>query len=166
MHEACSIYVTHMNESRCIYKYVMSHIWVCLSRKGLPASRFRDKWQTWHSKRKACFSPSRIITCLPLQKSFAPAGSKCDVFLRRMWQKTSQDQTNIFVCESVTFFPEMWRMWRVAFFVTGKSDKCDVTLPNLRHCWLRSLFTQHWRHSTVKSHSSCEETWKIKKTPY
>jgi len=33
---------------------------------------------------------------------------------------------NIFVCESVTFFPEMWQMWRVALFVTEKSDKCDV----------------------------------------
>jgi len=35
------------------------------------------------------------------------------------------------MCESITFFPEMGQMWRVTFFVTEKSDKCDATHPNL-----------------------------------
>ena len=41
---------------------------------------FRDKWQIWDGSRKFCFSPSRIVTFLPVQKSFVPAGPKCDVF--------------------------------------------------------------------------------------
>jgi len=47
------------------------------SPNGLPASRFRD---IWDGKRNAFFSPSRIVTFLPVQKSFVPAMPKCDVF--------------------------------------------------------------------------------------
>ena len=63
---------------------------------------------------------------------FRTGGAKMWRFSERMWQKTSQVTKNIFMCESVTFFPEMWQMWCVTFFVTEKSDKSDVTHPNLR----------------------------------
>jgi len=54
---------------------------VGLSPDGLPASRFRDKLQIWDGKRKTCFSPSRSVTFLPVQKGFVPAGrTKCNVF--------------------------------------------------------------------------------------
>jgi len=53
---------------------------VGLSPNGLPASRFRDKWQIWDGKRKTCFSPSRIVTFFPVQNSFVTAGPKFDVF--------------------------------------------------------------------------------------
>jgi len=58
---------------------------------------------------------------------FCTRRAKMWLFSGRMWQKTSQVKKNTFVCESVTLFPEMWQMWRVTFFVTRKSDKCDVT---------------------------------------
>jgi len=53
---------------------------------------------------KIYFSPSRIVTFLPIQKTFGTSGAKMRRFSGRMWQKTSQVTKNIFVCESVTFF--------------------------------------------------------------
>jgi len=107
------------------------------SRGGQPSNVFTrfigagGKWQIWDGKRKTCFSPSRIVTFLPVQKSFVQAGPKCDVFREGCDKKRHKLKQNIFVCESVTFFPEMWQMW-LHFCVTEKSDKCDVTPPNLR----------------------------------
>jgi len=101
---------------------------VGLSPNGLPASRFRvNKWQIWDGKRKTCFSPSRIVIFLPVQQVLYRRGQNV-TFFRRMWLKTLQVKKDIFVCESVTFFPEMWQMWRVTLFVTETSDKH----PNLR----------------------------------
>jgi len=40
------------------------------------ASRFRDKWQLWDGKRKICFSPSRIVTFLPVQTKIWSGGAK------------------------------------------------------------------------------------------
>ena len=104
---------------------------VGLSPTGLPASRFRDKWQIWDGKRKAFPVPAESSHFFPCKKVLYRRGQNV-TFSGSMWQKTSQVKKNIFVCESVTFFPEMWQMWRVTFFVTEKSDKCDVTHANLR----------------------------------
>jgi len=62
---------------------------VGLSPNGLPAKS--DKSETGREKhvsvkerkkkeRKCRFSPSRLVTFLPVQKSFVPAGPKCDIF--------------------------------------------------------------------------------------
>ena len=58
----------------------LSQVRVGLSRNGLPASRFRDKWQIWDGKRKICFSPSRIVTFLPFQKNLYLRGQKVTFF--------------------------------------------------------------------------------------
>jgi len=63
----------------------------------------------WDGKRKACFSPSRIVTFLPVQKSFEPAGPKCNVFREGCDQKRNKLKKNIFVCESVTFLTNVTR---------------------------------------------------------
>jgi len=70
---------------------------VGLSPNGLPASRFRDKWQLWDGKRKTCFSPSRIVTFLPVQISFVPAVPKCDVF-REACDKKRHKFKKVFSC--------------------------------------------------------------------
>jgi len=49
----------------------------------------KHKWQIWDRKRKTCFSPSRIVTFLPVQKRYVPAGAKCDVFREGCDKKTS-----------------------------------------------------------------------------
>jgi len=108
---------------------------VGLSPNGLPASRFRDKWQIWDGKRKTCFSPSRVVTFLPVQFFFVRRGQIVTFFGKNVTKKRHKFKKNHFVCESVTFFPEMWKMWRVTFFVTEKSDKCDVTRRNVGRCF-------------------------------
>jgi len=101
MTELCHIWVSHVtyecvmsqtNKSCHIWmsnvacEWVMSrtnescHIRVGPSPNGLPASCFRNMWEIWDGKRNAFFSPSRIVTFLPVQKSFVPAVPKCDVF--------------------------------------------------------------------------------------
>jgi len=40
----------------------------------------RRLWEIWDGKTNAFLSPSRIVTFLPVQKSFVPAVPKCDVF--------------------------------------------------------------------------------------
>jgi len=127
----------------CTYIDIYVHR-VGLNRNGLPASRLRDKWQIRDGKRKSCLSPNWKF--LPVQKSFVPAGPKCDVFWEGCDQKRHQLKKKI-VCESVTSFPEMWQVWRVTFLVTEKVDKCDVTHPNLRRepgkklGWDRPIYT-------------------------
>jgi len=86
---------------------------VGLSPNGLPASRFRDKWQIWDGKRKTCFSPSRIVTFLPIQKSFVPAGPKCDV-CREGCDKKRHKSQKIFSCAR-------------ASHSSKKCDKCDAS---------------------------------------
>ena len=93
--------------------------------------------EIWDGKRKICFSPSQIVTFLPVQKSLVPAGPKCDIF-REGCDKKRQKLKKKFVRESVTFFPERWQMWRDTFFVTEKK-------------W------QMWRHSPKSEMGSWEE---------
>ena len=83
----------------------------------------------WEEKNMFQSQPNRHIPSR--SKKFCNCGAKMWRFSGKMWQKTSQVKKKI-VCESVTFFPEMWQMWRVTFFVTEKSDECKVTQPNLR----------------------------------
>jgi len=95
----------------------------------LHASEISDKSETGREKHVSV--PAESSHFFPFN-FFCTGGAKMWRFSGRMWQKTSQVKKIIFLCESVAFFPEMWQMWRVTFFVTEKSDKCDVTLPNLR----------------------------------
>ena len=67
---------------------------VGLSRNCLPALRLRDKWQIWDGKRKTCFSASRIVIFLPVQKKFVPAGPKSDVVRERSDKKRHQLKKN------------------------------------------------------------------------
>jgi len=90
-----------------------AYVWVGLSPKGLPASRFRDKWQTWDGKRKTCFIPSRIVTFFPVQKSFVPAGPKCDIF-REGCDKNRHKLKKIFWCARASHSSQ-------------KCDKCDAS---------------------------------------
>jgi len=77
------------------------HLRVGLSPNGLPPARFQDKWQIWDGKRKTCFSPSWIVTFLPVQNGVVPVGPKCDVFpSREGCDKKGHKFKNIFVCES------------------------------------------------------------------
>ena len=103
----------------------------CFRWHGLPASRFRDKWQIWDGKRKTCFSQSRIVMKLPVHKSFIPAGPKCDIFREGCDKKRHKLKKNVFVCESVTFFIEMWQMWRVTFL----SPKKVTYVTSLTRIW-------------------------------
>ena len=85
---------------------------VGLSPNCLPASRFRDKWQIWDGKRKTCFSPSRIVTFLPVQSFFVPAGPKCDVF-REGCDKKREKLKKIFKCARASHSSQ-------------KCDKCNA----------------------------------------
>ena len=77
-------------------------------------------------------------------KKFCTGGAKMWHFLGRMWQKTSQVKKHIFVRKSVTFFPDMWQMWRVTFFCHQKK-------------W------QMWRHSP-KSETEVWEEIRVRPT--
>ena len=100
---------------------VTTKIKVGLSPNGLPASRFRDKWQIWDGKRKTCFSPSRIVTF-----------PKCDVF-REGCDKKCHKLKKTFLCARASHSWHKCHKCNAShFFVTGKSDKCDLTHPNLR----------------------------------
>jgi len=122
---------------------------VGLRRNGLPASRFRDKWQIWDGKRKTCFSPSRIVivTFLPVQNIFVPAGPKCDVHREGCDQKRHHLKI-IFLCARVSHSFQ-------------KRDKCDAShllspkkvtnLMSLTQIMIKRW--QMWRHSDRKKHS-------------
>ena len=106
---------------RYSYSYILR---VSLSPNGFPVLRFRDKWQIKDGKRKTCCSPSRIVTFLPIQKSFVPAGQKCDVFREGCDQKCHKlkkifrvrerhilpNVTN--VTRHIFFHRKRWQMWR------------------------------------------------------
>ena len=83
------------------------------SPNGLPASRFRDKWQIWDGKRNAFFSPSQIVTFLPVQKSFVLAVPKSDVFREGCDQKRHKLK-KIFSCARASHSSQ-------------KCDKCDAS---------------------------------------
>ena len=51
-----------------------------------------------HRERNTCFSSSRIVALLPVQKSFVQAGPKCDVF-REGWDKNVISKKKIRVRE-------------------------------------------------------------------
>ena len=72
-------------------------------------------WEMWDGKRNAFFSPSRVVTFLPVQKHFVLAVPKCDVFREGCDKKRHMLKKYIFMCESVTFFLEMWQMRRHIF---------------------------------------------------
>ena len=58
------------------------------------------------------------------------------------------------MCESITFFPEMWQ---ITFFVTKKSDKCDFTHSNLRRQILKP--TKTFFSLPVSGLSHISEAW-------
>jgi len=112
-------------------------VWVGLSPNGLPASRFRDKWQIWDGKRKTCFSPSQIVTFLPVQKSFVPAGPKCDIF-REGCDKKRRKFTIYFHVRERHIFPR---------------NVTNVT----RHIFCHRKKWQMWRHSPKSETGTWEE---------
>ena len=88
---------------------------VGLSPNGPPDLRFRDKWQIWDGERKACFSPSQIVTFLHVQFFFVPAGPKCDVF-REGCDKKRHKLKKIFSCSRASHSSQ-----------TRKCDKFDAS---------------------------------------
>jgi len=105
---------------------------VGLSRNGLPVSSFQDKWQIWDGKRKTYFSPSRIVTFLPVQIFLVPAGPQCDVFREGCDKKRHKLKKKFRVRDrhilprnvtNVTFHifchRKKWQMWR-------HSPKCET----------------------------------------
>jgi len=76
--------------------------------------------------RKTCFSPSRIVTFLPVQKSFVPAGPKCDVFWEGCDQKRHKLK-NIFSYARASHSSQKCDKSNASRFLSPKkSDKCDV----------------------------------------
>jgi len=119
----------------CVCVFVFLWVWVGLSRNGLPASRFRDKWQIWDGKRRICFSPSRIVTFLPVQKNFVPAGPKCDVFRKGCDKKRHKLKKKI-VCDASHF--------------SQTCDKCDashfVSLKKVTNVMSLTVTLGGWHH--------------------
>jgi len=104
---------------------------VFLSPNGLPASRFRDKWQIWDGKRKTCFSPSRIVTFLHVQIFFVQAGPTFfgkdvtkNVF-REGCDKKHHKLKNIFSCARASHSSQ-------------KCDRCDTSHFCHRKKWQMS----------------------------
>ena len=96
----------------------------------LHASEICEKSET--RRKIAFFSPSRIVTFLPVQKSFVPAVPKCDVF-REGCDKKRHKFKNLFSCARASHSSQKWDKCDAShFFVTEKSDKCDVIHSNLR----------------------------------
>jgi len=114
-----------------LYCQCVGELGSVLVQKAFPlhASEISDKSETGREKHVSV--PAESSYFFPF-KFFCTGEAKMWRFSGSMWQKMSQVKKSIFVCESVTFFSEMWQIWRVTFFVTEKSDKCDVTHPNLR----------------------------------
>jgi len=110
---------------------------VGLSPNGLPAACFRDKWQIWDGKRKTCFSPSWIVTFLPVQKSFVPAGPKCDFFREGCVKKRHKLKLKFRVRERHTL----------------PRNVTNVT----RHIFCHWKKWQMWRHSPKSETGSWEE---------
>ena len=70
----------------------------------LPAPEISDK--SGIGREKHVSVPAESSQFLPVHKSDVPAGPKCDV-LREGRDKKRHKLKQKFVCESVTFFPEM-----------------------------------------------------------
>ena len=110
-----------------------------LSPNGLPASRFRDKWQMWNGKRKACFSPSRIVSFLPVQKSYVPAGrGQNDTCFGKDVTKNVTSQKKYFRLRERHILPR---------------HMTNVT----RHIFCHRKKWQMWRHSPKSETGSWEE---------
>jgi len=75
----------------------------------LHASEINDKSET--GREKTCFSPSRIVTFLPVQFFFVPAGPKCD-FFREGCDKKRHKLKKILSCARASHSSQ-------------KCDKCD-----------------------------------------
>jgi len=108
---------------------------VGLRQDGLPASRFRDKWQIWNGKRNFQSLPNRHICSR--SKMFCTGGAKRWRFSGRMWQKTSQVKKT-FSCARASHSSQ-------------KCDKCHIFCH--RKKW------QLWRHSPKSERGSWEDTW-------
>jgi len=120
---------------RCIHNFPDSGVHIIqvrvgLSPKGLPASRFRDKWQIWGGKRKTCFSPSRIVTFLPIQKRFVPAGPKCDVF-REGCDKKRHNLKNIFPCARALHSSQKFDKSNASYFLSPKKVSNVTSLTQI-----------------------------------
>jgi len=99
---------------------------------SLHTSEISDNSETGRDKHVSV--PAESSHFFPFKKVLYRRGQNVPFFGKDVTKNVASWKI-IFVCESVTFFPEMWQMWqmwRVTFFVTEKSDKCDVTHSNLR----------------------------------
>ena len=111
-----------------IYIYIYIFIWVGLSRNGLAASW--DKWQIWDGKRKTCFSLSRIVTFL--QKKLYQRAQKVTFFGKEVIKNVTSSKKYFRMRERHILPRNVTKVTRHIFWTPKKSDKCDVTHPNLR----------------------------------
>jgi len=91
----------------------------------LHAPEISDKSETG----RETFSLCRIVTFVPVQKCFVPAEPKGDVF-REGCDKKRHKLKKHFRVREPHILPR--NVTNVTFFVTEKSDNCDVTHPNQR----------------------------------
>ena len=118
------------------------------SPNGLPASRFRNMWEIWDGKRNAFFSPSRIVTFLPVQKSFVPAVPKCDVF-REGCDKTRRKLKKIFSCARASYSSQKCDKWDASHFLSAKKVTNVTSLRPLP-------FNNSWKSEIRVSKSKIE----------
>jgi len=150
----------------------LSTVRVGLNRNGLPTSRFQDKWQIWDGKRKTFFSPSRIITFLPVQKSFVPAGPKSDVFRKGCDMKRHQLKKNCVrerhilprnltdVSRCIFGHRKKWQMWRhLTKSETGSWEEIRLilTLP-----WTGYVLPMYGSRSWVTNDHGTVRVWGIR----
>ena len=112
---------------------------VGLSPNGLLASRFQDKRQIWDRKNPTCFSPSRIVTFLPVQKKnsnfFVPAGPKCDV-LREGCDKKRHKLKKTISCARTSHSSQKCDKCYVSHFL---SPKKVTNMTSLTQIWNENL---------------------------
>jgi len=94
-------------------------------------------WEIWDGKRNTFFSPSRIVTFLPVQKSFVPAVPKCEVF-REGCDKKSHKLKKYFHMRERHILPR---------------NVTNVT----RHIFCHRKKWQTWRHSLKSETGSWKE---------
>jgi len=122
-----------MSSREFFYRYIR----VGHSPKGLPASRFRDKWQIWDGKRKTCFSPSRIVTFLHVQ-----------IFLYRRGQNVT------FFGKDVTKNVTSWKK----YFRVRKRHILPRNVTNVtHHIFCHRKKWQMWCHSPKSETGNWEE---------
>jgi len=118
---------------------------VGLSPNGLPASRFRDKWQISDGKRKHFSVLAESF--LPVQNFFVPAGPKCDVF-REGCDKKRHKLKKIFSCARASHSSQ-------------KCDKCDTShfLSQKKLTNVTSL-TQIWDGKLGRNPGKTDPYWR------